>query len=229
MRWARFTAAAGRSGQVHLLLRILPEEGPRPGHRRRARPAGFGELEKYVRAGRADQRPRDGYFTRSGGCCSTIRSCWPGRTSGPAAGTNPGRNLPQGKIDQSGAARRLAHLANVSFSPFHRAEEDYAGMTGFSDFIRPVLYSNCAGERMRSFVDSVHGNVLGDGPPDEMLQVLYQMLNYREAPYGKVAAAGLFRRLRERETRRAVDDLAGTRRKCGRASTSTCRCAGTSH
>jgi len=73
-----------------------------------------------------------------------------------------------------------------------------------------VLYSNCAGERMRSFTDSVHGNVLGDGPPDEMLQVLYHQLNYQEAPYRQVAAAGFSADYVERETRRAVDGVAGS-------------------
>ena len=100
---------------------------------------------------------------------------------------------------------------NVSFSPFHRAEENYAEMTAFSDFIRPVLYSNCAGERTHSFMQSVHQNILGDGPPDEMLEVLYRQLNYRgEAPYGRVAATGLSADYVERETRRAVTGVAGS-------------------
>ena len=51
---------------------------------------------------------------------------------------------------------------NVSFSPFHRAEMDYGEIAGFSDFVKPVLYANAAGERLKSFAVIVGGNVLGD-------------------------------------------------------------------
>ena len=99
---------------------------------------------------------------------------------------------------------------NVSFSPFHRAEEDYAGMHGFSDFLRPVLYSNCAGERMRSFEDSTRGNIFGDVPPDEMVEVLYRLLDYREAPYERVFATGFSADYVERETRGTMAGVEGS-------------------
>jgi hypothetical protein len=173
--------------------------------------AGFGELEKYVRAGRAGQRPRDGYFVEYYRLLLNypellawenfwIRSRFDmqGELYRKIKSINPA--LPVGW-----------HIwQNVSFSPFHRAEMDYKSMAGFSDFLRPVVYSNCAGERIKSFVASVGQNVYGDTPPDEMLQVLYEQLNYQEAPYNKVAAAGLSADYVQRETKRAVDDLAGT-------------------
>ncbi len=172
---------------------------------------GFGEIEKFVRSGRAGQHPRDGYFT----------SFWRILLNYPellawenlwARSRHEMQAELYRKIKSVNPALPVGwHIwHNVSFSPFHRAEEDYAGMTAFSDFIRPVLYSNCAGERMRSFVDSVHGNVLGDGPPDEMLEVLYRWLNYREAPYDRVFATGLSADYVERETRRAVEGVAGS-------------------
>ncbi len=172
---------------------------------------GFGEVEGFVRAGRAHKRPRDGYFTSFWRILLNYpellawENLWvrsrhelQAQLHARIKSVNP--SLPVGW--------HIWH--NVSFSPFHRAEEDYAAMTAFSDFIRPVLYSNCAGERMRSFVESTRGNVFGDVPPDEMLDVLYHQLDYREAPYDRVYSAGFSADYVERETRRAVDGVAGT-------------------
>jgi hypothetical protein len=172
--------------------------------------AGFVELERFVRAGRAGHRPRDGYFT----------SFWRILLNHPEliAWENfwvRSRHEMQGELYRKIKSIRPElpvgwHIwHNVSFSPFHRAEENYADMTGFSDFVRPVLYSNCAGERMHSFVASVHQNVFGDIPPDEATDMLYRLLDYRhEAPYGKVAATGFSADYVERETRRAVTGVA---------------------
>jgi hypothetical protein len=84
-------------------------------------------------------------------------------------------------------------------------------MAKFSDFIKPVLYSNCAGERIKSFADSVCGNVFGDVPKAQTLDLLYQMLDYKEAPYDKVLATGLSPDYVQRETRRTLDDVAGAK------------------
>jgi hypothetical protein len=172
---------------------------------------GFGELEKYVRAGRAGQRPRDGYAV----------AFWRLLLNYPelAAWENfwvRSRNDLQADLYKRVKSVNPAlpigwHIwHNVSFSPFHRAEMAYAPMAAYSDFVRPVLYSNCAGERIKSFIASTGQNVFGDTPPDEMLRVLYEQLNYQEAPYDQVAAAGFSADYVQRETKRAVDDLAGT-------------------
>ena len=96
---------------------------------------------------------------------------------------------------------------NVSFSPFHRAEMDYARQAKFSDFIKPVLYNNAAGERIHAFIESMTGNVFGDFPRDQAMEVLYRMLNYDEAPYDQVMAKGLSPDYVRRETQRAVNDV----------------------
>jgi hypothetical protein len=86
---------------------------------------------------------------------------------------------------------------------------DYAAMAKYSDYIKPVLYSNCAGDRMRSFTDSVGANVFGDVPRAAMLEVFYNMLDYKEAPYDRVRAAGFSSDYLRRETRRCLDDAGG--------------------
>jgi hypothetical protein len=91
---------------------------------------------------------------------------------------------------------------------------DFEEIAKFSDFIKPVLYSNCAGERIKSFDDCVRKNVFGDLEPEQELQMLYRMLDYpKEAPYDQVLQKGLTPDYVERETRRTADDAAKSGRK----------------
>jgi hypothetical protein len=173
--------------------------------------AGFTAVEKFVRDGRAGKRPRDGFFV------AFIRlllnypelmaweSLW-----------NRSREHLQAEIyklvksikPQLPLGWHIWH--NVSFSPLHRAEIDYTRLAPFSDFIKPVLYNNCAGERIHSFTDSVCGNIFGDLPPAQALEMLYKMLGYQEADYDHVTGMGLSPDYVHRETRRAVEDVNGT-------------------
>ena len=82
-------------------------------------------------------------------------------------------------------------------------------MAKYSDYIKPVLYSNCAGDRMRSFTDSVGQNIFGDVPRAAMLENFYDMLDYKEAPYDEVTRTGFTADYVKRETQRARDDVAG--------------------
>ena len=172
---------------------------------------GFGELEFFVRASRAGRRPRDGHFV----------AFWRLLLEYPEllAWENLWiRSRHELQVELFRKVKSINptllvgwHLwHNLSFSPFHRAEEEYPALTGFSDFLRPVLYSNCAGERMRSFVDSAHGDLFGDVPGNLTLDFLYRLLDCAEAPYDKVTAAGFSADYVLRETRRAVDGVAGT-------------------
>ncbi len=173
---------------------------------------GFEELEPFVRAGRAGRRPRDGHFV----AFWRILTRYPELLAWEDLWVRSRHELQSAiyhKVKSINPALLVGwHMwHNMSFSPFFRAEEDYARLGEYSDFIRPVLYANCAGERIKSFVDSMHGDVLGDVPGGESLQLLYRLLNYREAPYDRVSAAGLSADYIQRETRRAVDDVAGTK------------------
>ncbi|MGD1018870.1 MAG: hypothetical protein ABSA12_06070 [Verrucomicrobiia bacterium] len=172
---------------------------------------GFGELETFVRNGRAEKRPRDGYFVAFWRLLLKYPEllAWDNLwvTSRHEMERDVYRKIKSIKPSLI-VGWHLWH--NLSFSPFHRAEEDYAVLTGWSDFIRPALYSNCAGQRMRSFVDSMHENVFGDVPPDQSLEWLYRVLDYQEAPYDKVTATGFSADYVLRETRRAMEAVAGT-------------------
>ncbi len=172
---------------------------------------GFGEIERYVLAGRGGKRPRDGYFT----AFWRILLNYPELLAWENLWVR-GRHELQAELHRKVKSINPAlpigwHIwHNVSFSPFQRAEEDYSVLGQFSDFLRPAVYNNCAGERMHNFVKGAHSSVFGDIPADESLDVLYHQLGYKEAPYDKVSAVGLSADYVERETRRAVEGVAGS-------------------
>ena len=172
--------------------------------------AGFGEVETFVRNSRNGQRPRDGYFTTFWRLLLNYPEllAWENLWAGS-------RHEFQAAIYRTVKAINPAlqvgwHVwHNMSFSPFQRAEENFTDLTGFSDFIRPALYNNVAGGRFVSFVKGARNSVFGDLSPEATLDVLYRELNYNEASYDKLAATGLSADYVERETRRAVEAVAG--------------------
>jgi len=72
-------------GQVACFCRFCEAKGRRQGIDFERARQGYLALEKFVRAGRAGTRPRNGYFVTSGGYCWSIPRSWRGRCSGPAA------------------------------------------------------------------------------------------------------------------------------------------------
>ena len=130
--------------------------------------AGFTELEQYIRAGRAKKRPRDGYFVTFFRLLLKYpellawENLW---TSSRFELQTQIYKLVKSIKPQIPVGTHIWHT--VSFSPFHRAEMDYAEIAKFTDFIKPVLYNNCAGERMKGCIASVTQNVFGDVPPSE--------------------------------------------------------------
>ena len=173
---------------------------------------GFGEIEKFVRASRDGERPRDGYFTATW----RLLLAYPEVLAWANLWVSSRHALQAAiyrKVKSINPALQVGwHVwHNLSFSPFQRAEEDFTGMTAYADFLRPALYNNVAGSRFVSFVNGARHSVFGDLPPDATLEVLYQQLNYHaEAPYDHLAATGLSADYVERETRRAVDGVGGT-------------------
>jgi hypothetical protein len=168
---------------------------------------GFTELEQYVRAGRAGNRPRDGYFV----AFFRLLLMYPELLAWENLWEASREELQTQiytlvKSIKPGLPVGWHIWHNVSFSPFHRAEMDYARMAKFSDFMKPVLYNNCAGERIHAFAEGISQNVLGDLPPGEALGLLYRFLDYKEADYDHVMGVGLSADYVMRETRRAVDD-----------------------
>src|ERR1039458_4089745 len=101
---------------------------------------------------------------------------------------------------------------NNSFSPIYRAEQDLSELTGHSDFLKMVMYHNCGGERMASYIRSVHGNIYGDVPEQELLDFHYRVLDYKqEKPLAGIPKSGLSADYVYREAKRAREALNGTK------------------
>jgi len=171
---------------------------------------GYDEMENFTRAGRAGQRPRDGYFATFW----RLLLNYPEVLAWENLWTTSRHEFQAAiyrKVKSVNPALQVGWHGwqNISFNPFHRAEENYADVAGFSDFIRPALYNNVAGGRFVGFVKNAHGSVFGDLPPEVAQDVFLRQLNYNEAPYDKLAATGFSADYVERETRRAVESVAG--------------------
>jgi hypothetical protein len=123
---------------------------------------------------------------------------------------------------------------NIAFNPMYRAEQDYQPYTEYSDFLKPVVYDNPAGERMTSFVDSLSQNIFGDLSKEQLLQFEYSVMDLKEKSYDQIIGrpqaayqaelaaqpingtpAGRFAPFSAdyvyRETKRAVDGVAGSK------------------
>ena len=117
---------------------------------------GFGEIEKFVRASRAGERPRDGFFTNT----------WRLLLAYPEVLAWANLWVSSRHDFQAAIYRKVKSINpalpvgwhvwhKLSFSPFQRAEENFAAMTAYADFLRPALYNNVAGSRFVSFVNGV--------------------------------------------------------------------------
>jgi hypothetical protein len=92
----------------------------------------------------------------------------------------------------------------ISFSPWYRAEEDYADLKRYHDWLKIVIYNNCAGPRFHRFVENLCRSLFGDASPAEVYPLMLRLLNLDEAPYESLPTAGFSPDYVRRETERAV-------------------------
>ena len=57
---------------------------------------------------------------------------------------------------------------NNSFNPIYRAEQDLAELSKYSDFLKIVIYHNCGGERLATYINNVGSSIYGDIPAQEL-------------------------------------------------------------
>ncbi len=101
---------------------------------------------------------------------------------------------------------------NNSFSPFYRAQQDLQVLSRYSDFLKMVMYHNCGGPRLASYIDSVTETIYGDISKEQLtLDFEYPVMNYKERGYDAIPYTGLSSDYVSREARRAVEGAAGTR------------------
>jgi len=166
---------------------------------------GYEKLAALVQESRAGNRPTDGYFV----------SYWRLLMKYPEILAweklwNDGQQSTYANIYQLAKSirREIAvgwHIwHNNSFSPFYRAEQNYAEFRKYSDFLKVVMYNNCGGPRLASYANAMSRTMLGDFSPEEVLGLTYKVQNYQGANLAELPRKGLPADYVARETRRAV-------------------------
>jgi hypothetical protein len=173
--------------------------------------AGFQALLSFVQSSRQGQRPVDGYYVT----LWRLMLRYPELLAWEMLWTDSLRETyaaMYGKVKSIkpsvGVGWHIWH--NNSFSPIYRAEQDLSELTKYSDFLKMVMYHNCGGERMASYIRSVGGNMFADVPQQELLDFHYRVLNYdHERNLKEIPVTGFSSDYVYSETKRASDALKG--------------------
>jgi hypothetical protein len=100
-----------------------------------------------------------------------------------------------------------------SFSPLYRAQMDLSELAGYADFIKPVVYNNCAGYRLHHHISQVAQSIFGGVNEETIFELYRSVLGYGdEVSFQDLPASGLSADYVTRETRRAVQAVAGQAR-----------------
>lgn len=174
--------------------------------------AGFREIEKFVRAGRGGQHMVDGSYVTFW----RILMRYPEIAAWEQFWHDSLRETYAAIYNKVKSVKPSLPVGwhiwhNNSFSPLYRAQQDLQEMAKYSDFLKMVMYHNCGGERMASYINAMGATMYGDVPHQELLEFHYRALNARERSYEEIPFTGWSADYVYRETKRAVDGAAGTK------------------
>ncbi len=172
---------------------------------------GYKELEQFVRAARSGKRPVDGSYVTFW----RILMRYPEILAWEQFWHDGLREIYAAMHEKAHSIKPNVQVGwhiwhNNSFSPFYRAQQDLKQIANSSDFLKMVMYHNCGGERMASYVDSVTGTLYGDLSKQEALDFNYRILNCRERSFEQIPFTGLSADYVLREAQRAMEGAAGT-------------------
>ena len=172
---------------------------------------GFLELEKFVRASRSGKRPSDGYFVEFW----RILLRYPELAAWEMQFTDSLRETCAALYKTVKTAKPTIPVGwhiwhNNSFNPIYRAEQDWAELSKYSDFIKVVMYNNCGGERIALYVDNIGSTLYGDLTKQQLAEFTYEVMGYKEPSYAQIPHTGLSADYVYRETKRALEGVAGT-------------------
>jgi hypothetical protein len=104
----------------------------------------------------------------------------------------------------------------TTWDPIWRANMDYGEMTPYSDFIKPILYHDIAGPRVRRwYIERLHRRFCGELTESQMLELFYAVRGYdpaTEPALDELDRRGFSADYVYRETRRLVEAVAGRAR-----------------
>jgi hypothetical protein len=176
---------------------------------------GFLELEKFVLASRKGARPVDGSYVEFW----RLMLRYPEMLAWESLWTSSLREAQKAIYDRVKAINPKLGVGwhiwhNNSFNPIYRAEQDLAEMAPYSDFLKIVMYHNCAGERMADYINSVGTSYFSDIPQQQLLEFHYRVMGYGKEPVlTDLPAAGFSADYVYRETKRAKEDLKNSKTK----------------
>lgn len=172
---------------------------------------GFQVLEQYVRSARSGKRPVDGHFVEFLRILmrhpeilaweqfwhDSLRECY---------------DLIYRRVKSAKPAVQVGwHIWHTaSFSPFYRAQQDLRVLAQCSDFLKMVMYHNCGGERMATYIDSVQQHIFGDMTKDQAVAFNYEVLQFPGRSYEQIPFTGLSSDYVYNEAKRCMDGAAGT-------------------
>ena len=172
---------------------------------------GFLELEKFVRAARTGKRPVDGYYVQFW----RLLLRYPELAAWEMLWTDSLREMYDALYKTVKAVKIDVPVGwhiwhNNSFNPIYRAEQDLHELSKYSDFLKIVMYHNCGGERMALYVDNIGSTLYGDLSKQGLLEFNYAVMNLKERSYDHIPYTGLSADYVYRETKRALEAVAGT-------------------
>jgi hypothetical protein len=173
---------------------------------------GFLELEKFVRSSRSGKRPVDGYYVQFW----RILLRYPELAAWEMLFTDSLRETYAAIYKTVKTAKPTLTVGwhiwhNNSFNPIYRAEQDLKELSNYSDFIKVVMYNNCGGERMALYVDNIGSTLYGDLSKQSLINLNYALMGFKEGSYDQIPYTGLSADYVYRETKRALEGVAGTR------------------
>jgi hypothetical protein len=170
---------------------------------------GFSKLDEFIRKSRLNQRPTDGFFVTFW----RLLVEYPELLAWEKLWTD-GKHAIYADICHAAKKSRPSvqvgfHIWHAnSFSPFFRAEQDYAELAKTADYLKIVLYNNCGGPRYANYINNVGSTIFRDVPREELARLHNQWLDYPSEPaYEGLATMGLSSDYVYRETRRALNDV----------------------
>ena len=172
---------------------------------------GYEKLARFITAAHTDERPNDGYFVEFW----RLLLDYPELLAWEKLWTDSKHAIYADIHNAAKSSRRNAQVGfhiwhNNSFSPFFRAEQNYAEFAKVADFLKIVVYNNCGGARYTGYLNNLASGILHDVPPDEVWRLNNEWLGYEnEASLDKLSTAGLSSDYVARETKRALADVQG--------------------
>jgi hypothetical protein len=173
--------------------------------------AGYTKLDAFVQNALADKRPSDGYFVEFWRLLVDYPEIIAWDRLFDAAKHQVLAEVGAAVKSVQSSLEIGFHIEHVnSFNPIFRATRSYADLATKADFLKVVVYNNCGGERYANFIRNVGSTVFRDVPKPELLRFNNHLLNYGdEASLDDLAKAGLSPDYIARETKRAIEGVAG--------------------